>query len=199
VAVHDPDFAEATRNRAKLGTLDSLECSILAAGRAKKGLVDGKKANIVEAITQAHSVDFVSKAGAGGRALALAEAERTKDEGGSMSENEQDQQTEVEESATEETEVVTLAEAEVRQIVEASGLPKAAKERLSGREYKNEQAVTEAVAAEVAYLKEITGSGRVTGQGPSAAPSEQRLSEAELQKRLDDVDRRHGLYVKEGV
>ena len=115
-----------------------------------------------------------------------------------MDEEERDQQTEAGESATEQAEIVTLAEADVTQIVEASGLPKAAKERLASEQYETEQAVTDAVAAEVAYLKEITGSGRVTGQGPSTAPAEQRLSEADLQKRLDNVDRRHGLYVKEG-
>lgn len=198
VAIHDPGFAEATRNRAKLGTLNSLECSILATGRAKKGSVNGQTTKIVEAITEAYSVDFVSQAGAGGRALALVES----DEGGNMDKKkekqEQQEQREIEESAAKETEVVILAEGDAAQIIEASTLPATAKKRLTGQKYETEQAVVNAVVAEVAYLKEITGSGKVFGQGISAEPTEQRLSEADLQKRLDEVDRRHGLYVKEG-
>ena len=73
VAVFDPDFAEKTRNREKMGKLNTLECSILASGMAKSGKRDGQKYKIVEAITQAHAVDWVTRAGAGGRAIALAE------------------------------------------------------------------------------------------------------------------------------
>jgi hypothetical protein len=75
VTIFDPDFAEQTRNRAQAGILDSLECSILAYGTGKPGKApDGKSGYIVEAITAAQSVDWVTKAGAGGRALRLAES-----------------------------------------------------------------------------------------------------------------------------
>jgi hypothetical protein len=43
-------------------------------GRVTRGEVDGKEANIVEAITSAESVDWVTKAGAGGHALNLTES-----------------------------------------------------------------------------------------------------------------------------
>lgn len=60
--------------------LGKMECSILAGGMARKGKVDGVAGNIVERITEALAVDWVTRAGAGGRALDLAEHA----EGGTM-------------------------------------------------------------------------------------------------------------------
>jgi len=79
--IFDPSFAESTRNRDKAGLLKTLECSILAKGKVREGEVDGRKANIVEAITSAISVDLVTRAGAGGHASALAESS-TEESGG---------------------------------------------------------------------------------------------------------------------
>jgi len=82
VVVFDPDFAEQARNRAKAGVLSSLECSILADGRARPGFeLDGRKGKVVEAITAVSSVDWVTRAGAGGKALSLAESASGKPEG----------------------------------------------------------------------------------------------------------------------
>ncbi len=75
VTIFNPDFAEQVRNRAAAGKLGTLECSILAQGTTRKGQVDGKAANIVEAITAAQSVDWVTRAGAGGQALNIAEGQ----------------------------------------------------------------------------------------------------------------------------
>lgn len=76
VVVFDPDFAEAARNRARAGLLSSLECSILADGRARAGFEEGgRKGKVVEAITAVASVDWVTRAGAGGKALSLAESD----------------------------------------------------------------------------------------------------------------------------
>jgi hypothetical protein len=75
VTVFDPDFAESVRNRSDAGELESLECSILASGVARTGEIEGQKAKIVEAITDVSSVDWVTKAGAGGHALRLSESE----------------------------------------------------------------------------------------------------------------------------
>lgn len=50
--------------------------SIRAAGMAKFGEAEGKSGNIVEAITQGRSVDFVTKAGRGGEILQLFESAR---------------------------------------------------------------------------------------------------------------------------
>ncbi len=74
VIVHDPNFAERLRALSAAGKLSAMECSILATGRAKTGQVEGKQANVVEAITAAHAVDWVTRAGAGGRALDLSES-----------------------------------------------------------------------------------------------------------------------------
>lgn len=50
--------------------------SIRALGRARVGEVEGRRGPIVESITAAKSVDFVTTAGAGGRVLSLFEAAR---------------------------------------------------------------------------------------------------------------------------
>lgn len=133
VTVHDPSFAEMVRNRAAAGLLDSLECSILAYGSAKRGTApDGREGNIVEAITAAQSVDWVTKAGAGGHALALAES--AADAAG-----DQPMLTEVEKLAL-------LAE---------SGLHTAAQKRLAGAAYADAAALQTAIATEKAYLAEV--------------------------------------------
>jgi len=76
VGIFDPIFAESVKNRAKLGKLQDLACSILASGRVRPGFEqDGRKGQYVESITSVSSVDWVTKAGAGGRALSLAETE----------------------------------------------------------------------------------------------------------------------------
>jgi len=75
VAVHDPAFAERARNLKELGLLDKLECSILGDGLVRKGFEkDGRKGKLVERFTIARNVDWVSHAGAGGRAVGLAES-----------------------------------------------------------------------------------------------------------------------------
>ena len=215
VAIHDPDFAEATRNRARLNTLTSLECSILATGRVKVQKIDGKKANVVEAITSARSVDWVTRGGAGGHALNLAE---TEDGGNDMSDKEKQEQGQ-EDAPVIETQETVLSEAgqeepeapakadrpkpldgdAVEGFLKASTLPEAAQKRLAEAEYKDKAEVEAAITAEVSYLKTITGSGKPFGQGGGQPPEEKRISEADMQKRFDAIDRQHGLYVAEEV
>jgi len=200
VAVHDPDFAEATRNRKKLGTLETLECSILAAGRTKKGQApDGRKGNIVEAITSAMSVDWVTKAGAGGHAIALAESAG----GEQMAEEEQTTAQETEEESQEATltedggeeeEITYLAESDVKEMLEASRLPPQAQERLAEGQYLDADALKAAVEQERAYIKELTGSGKPFAQGETAPPDAQ-MSEAGYDTAYADILRRHGVYV----
>lgn len=197
VAVHDPDFAEATRNRAILGTLHKLECSILARGRTRPGEAEGRKGYIVEAITAAQSVDWVTSGGAGGHALNLAES-ATDDGGENMSDEKKEKKVEEQDGAQEQkkTEAHVLSEDAVASILSESNLPDPAKERLTGAEYEDEGAVEAAVQREVDYLKEITGSGEPFAQGQTQPPAEKRIGEADLQKRFDAIDRRHGLYVE---
>lgn len=67
--------------RELLGDKDFLEAvglSIRAGGLAEYGQVGDRKGLIVKEITEAQSVDFVTKAGRGGKVLALLESARTK-------------------------------------------------------------------------------------------------------------------------
>jgi len=73
--IFDPATAEKTRNRAAAGELETLHCSILASGKARDGKINGEDYSVVESITQAQSVDLVGRAGAGGRAISIAESE----------------------------------------------------------------------------------------------------------------------------
>jgi len=186
VTVFDPEFAEQTRNRAQAGILDSLECSILAYGKAKPGTVDGRKGNIVEAITAAQSVDFVTKAGAGGHAMNIAEHA----EGISTMETE----TITNVAAT--TPIITnappavtppvlLAEAEVKTELAATTLPAPSQKRLAEGKYPDKAALEAAVASEIAYLKEVTGSGKPVM--PKSAVTGQPATLAEVNKRVDAV------------
>lgn len=72
VGVFGGDFAESVRGRAELGTLEDLHCSILAKGRVRDGFEQGgRKGAYVEAITEGLSVDWVTRAGAGGHAVSV--------------------------------------------------------------------------------------------------------------------------------
>jgi hypothetical protein len=54
--------------------LTHLPCSIYATGDVKKGVeMNGEKVDLVERITDVSSVDWVTRAGAGGQAIELAE------------------------------------------------------------------------------------------------------------------------------
>lgn len=129
VNVFDPAFAEQTRNRAKSNALKSLECSILAYGEAKPGTApDGRKGNIVTKITQAQSVDWVTKAGAGGYALRLAESEQ----GANL-----------------------MDKNKIVELLGKSALPEAARKRLAEREYADEAALNTAIATESDYIKAL--------------------------------------------
>lgn len=74
VLAHKNWFAKDLKELEKNGLLHAMHNSILATGKARVGRVNGQPANIVEDITDVKSVDFVSKAGAGGHVVALIEA-----------------------------------------------------------------------------------------------------------------------------
>ena len=90
-----------------------------------------------------------------------------------------------------------LAESEVQELVEKTNLPGAFKRALMAAEYENEDAVSAAIAEAVSEVKKITGSGQVFGQGQSEPQEQEQVSEADVQKAMDAIDRRHGLIVKE--
>lgn len=72
VIVFDPMFARKVRNREERGILESLHCSIKCDGTSfvKPHIVSGRSGKLVKEFTEVHTVDFVSQAGAGGKALA---------------------------------------------------------------------------------------------------------------------------------
>lgn len=212
VTVFDPGFAEQIRNRAAAGKLDTLECSILATGKARKGKVDGKKAKIVEAITEAHSVDWVTKAGAGGRAVALVEAEAGA--GGDDMEGdvkidgaleevevaEDEDKNEGQKTTPAEQAPKVLATETVAEALSGSRLPKASQVRLVEAKYADEAALTEAIKAEKVYVSEIAGAGKPfggSGSGGGGGEKKPTFEEIEEQAKTDAdaVFSKYGLKV----
>jgi hypothetical protein len=203
VGIFDETFAQNVRNRAQLGTLHNLNCSILAEGTARKGEVDGAEYKIVEAITQAQSVDWVTRAGAGGRALRLAEVgsmeeevktEETEEEGGKAQVGEAEPVTISEtqpepETAPEET---FLAESDVQAALGESNLPDASKERLANAQYADADVLQAAITAEVAYVKKLTGSGRPFAQGASQVTQPEPRTEEEKVAEFNEIMRSIG-------
>lgn len=206
VGIHDPYFARSVRNRQKLGTLHQLENSILATGSVRMGEVGGKPGKIVEAINEVKSVDFVTRAGAGGHALALAESEEgampqeetttivvTESSAITATTGETSTTTSAQNVAITETapatEPVLLSEADVAALLkEDAGLPEASKERLAKGQYAGKEKLQEAIVAEKDYIKKLTGSGKPAGLGESAAaPQHQSVPLAERQKSLDAI------------
>jgi len=192
--VFNPDFAEDVRNRADAGVLDSLHCSILAKGSAKPGKVGETEYNIVQEITDSQSVDWVTRAGAGGHALQLAEL---------AAEPEQEPEPEVGPVALDEIEAqpVTLSEdnategviqplplAEVITELGKTNLPAASVAGLASGQYVDLSEVGAAVTAEVARLK-AAGSGQPLGM--AATPTLPKVKNLqEIQAELSKVNRK---------
>lgn len=173
VTVFDPDFAEKTRNRAESQKLHTLECSIAARGKSVKGEVNGKKANIVKEIDEFFSVDFVTRAGAGGKTVGLLESKpkevssvdkKPEDDVKTEVETEvQETETQPEETVIQETEPEAppkLSKEKATEIVNASTLPKESKERLLEVEYADEANLKEVITKEIDYVVKLTKSGK---------------------------------------
>lgn len=169
--------------------------SIRALGKAKAGEAEGKKGPVIESIVAAKSVDFVTVPGAGGQVLSLFESARGRQS--TSATTEESQVTDEEARALREANTAAvgriavlearLIEADARALVTAalasSGLPEVARARLvpqltaspplaeaGGLDAAALTArVTEAVAAERAYIASVGGSGQVRGFGASAA------------------------------
>lgn len=78
VTIHDPGFAQRVRNLHAANLLEKLECSILASGKTTPGFeLMGRKGHKVTEIVEVASVDWVTRAGAGGHALSIAENDET--------------------------------------------------------------------------------------------------------------------------
>jgi hypothetical protein len=88
---------------------------------------------------------------------------------------------------------VRLAEQDVKQILAQTNLPKAAQSRLLAEAYADDKALREAIETEIEYVKTLTGSGAPFAQGQTTPPAPTKVSEADYQKSLDAIDRRYGL------
>jgi len=212
VVVHDPSFAQRVRNLKAADKLGLMECSILADGMARANYQEGgRKGKFIESISKVDSVDWVTRAGAGGAAMNLSESA----DGNGDNQMEEKPKVEiipVETVETENTPVVPVIVAEtlpesstapvipakvtierVTEMLLATRLPKPAAARLQEREWSDEPALTKAIEDEIAYIKELTGSGKPFAQGESAATQPARMSEADRNKALDAVDSRFGI------
>lgn len=180
VAVHDPNFAERLRNLKAGGLLGKMECSILANGTVKPGYSEGERTGkIVEEISDVISVDWVTRAGAGGRVLAFAENDT---QGGiNMTEETKVESTPVEKPQDEvkekeiiqevkPEEVAPLALAEVMAELKKTDLLPASQMKLLEGTYKDVAEIGVAVEAEKKYLEEVYQSGRVTSLGAIGKP-----------------------------
>ena len=160
IGIFDPAFARKVYNRAQLGTLRNLHLSIIGAGETRKGKIAEAEYAIVTKITSG-SADFVTQAGAGGHAVALAE-EQVPAPG-----TEPETQPETEQTEPVQTEPVaeTLTrEAVLQEIKGLTGVPKVVQERLAEGTYANVDELKAAAQREVDYLKRATGSGKPVAQ-----------------------------------
>ena len=209
------EFEDIVRRRAEAGILDSLHCSILANGKVRKGKYekDGRNGLYVESIDgDGAMIDWVTRAGAGGRALRLAEsdtevtnmAEETKEvqqdaeviaeavievENVRLSEDHQEGEAIAE--VVETNEPVFLTETEIGDVIGGYRLPVVAKERLSGKKYQSIGELQEAIDSELQYIKELTGSGKPFA-GQATRLTGKSASLKEVKELQTDVNKRWG-------
>ena len=212
VVIFDADFAETTRNRARAGQLGTLQCSILAHGNVKEAELDGQKVNMVESITSVESVDWVSRAGAGGRAMDIAESELQK--AAMTGTTEQEEITEgdpevVEEVLTEEEPApvsepepevdpapVTEAEpVDVSAALQEAGIAAPLAEQIAAVDWANADQIEGFAKVLAAQIAGIQQPGAAFGLGETAQPAppnrEQQLAEGDAKR--DELFSRYGL------
>jgi hypothetical protein len=185
--------------------------SIRASGWAKPGEAEGRKGPVIERLDQGHSIDFVTKAGAGGKVLSLMESARPRPitEEDSMTEAEakalQESLTRLEEQNRQQAQALErlqeaailreaqdIAAAEVRRstlpdLTQARVIREAVArvpvaEGVIDREAFAAQ-LTEAVRQAAAEVNQALGSGAVRGLG-STVMTESDVSAEEAEKQL---------------
>lgn len=183
--------------------------SIRASGRAVQGEADGRRGPIIQELTAARTVDFVTQAGAGGKIVEMFEAARpsrqtvTREDKSVDTKELQEAVQRLEQDNARMREALLLRDARefVRQEVETASVPDVTKERLVERLSANPPSrdgeldtdayrtqIAEAVQDEQAYLAAAIPSGRVAGMG--GAPEPRREDE---EKRLMDAFARLGV------
>lgn len=220
VVVHKEWFAKDCRALQKEDLLDRMECSIIGTGKAKAGKVGETEYSIVESITEG-GADWVTRAGAGGRALAIAESDTSGGENVTEKENEieevaedaktvtlreddeteqpdveaQDKEPEAEqdeELEAEDTEQEALSAESVNGLLAESGLGTDAIQMLAARPYQDEQEVQTAIGEMTAMIKRLTGSGQPFDQGRTSPVT------AQARTPQEDIDAYRALKEKWG-
>jgi hypothetical protein len=209
-------YAKAKANPSFASTLNVIAphigTSIRAGGKVSQGVIEGRSGPIVEQLTVGKSVDYVTRAGAGGKVLTLLESARqqlaTTDKGDTMGHSE-DIARLTEANTTLQQQVSSLLEAQQRnmakglisqQLSQYATLPTSTRARLIENisnlalpitdvgtldTAKLSEAVTAAVTAEVAYLAKL-GVGGVRGLGNSKPID---LAEIDMDKEWQELDK----------
>jgi hypothetical protein len=223
VAVHDPEFARKARNLATLGLLEKLECSILGKGLARPYREGERSGSRIEELTAVATVEWVSRAGAGGHATSIAES--AEGEAGMTKEEQQEgaaapvatAETLVEEVVHEAAEgapqadaapaaaplaeveaapaqPVVLSEAEVAEVFVAEHAPEIVRKWLAGRPFASAAEAQAAVREMVQDLVRSTGSGKPWGLGAAQVEERgQRMTDEEYNKRANAIARKYNL------
>lgn len=197
--------------------------SIRANGRAMAGEAEGRRGSIIQEITAAKSVDFVTKPGAGGQILQLFEAARP---GHRDSAKEKD----MEELREAQAQIATLTEQNARlqealllrdakdyvgaSLAEAT-LPDVTKRRLSERLTSNPPIgqdgtldktayttrIAEAIEAETEYLQAVAGygAGRIEGMNSGGTTNAAEAETANVTKRMVESFRALGMSEAEAT
>lgn len=173
VTVTDPDHAEKIRNQRDSGTLDALECSIYASGISRPAEVDGKKRNVVEDIEEYRSIDWVTKAGAGGHVA------------GVLSESANGTPPAPKPSS------ILSDSAVLAELSKYPAMVASIKTRiLQAAQYPSKEAVHEAAKAELAYLRENSGRAPNFGETPTDKGPAQ-LTEKEIDGRINRINQKY--------
>jgi len=197
IMIYDPATAEKTRARAAANELDTMHFSIHANGRARPAKIDGRECKAVEAITACDSIDIVSRAGAGGRALNLAETEAG---GNSMDEQKKDDQLEEGSTDAQNVEIneqetdapATVTPERIKAMLAEAKVPQRFHKWIERGTYADEAAVTAAIAEAQKDAAELTEAGKPWGLGPvdQTAITESR---ANLDAAYAEIEKRHGI------
>lgn len=208
-----PSYAESIDSLAP-----HIGVSIRANGRAVAGEAEGQRGAIVQEITSAKSIDFVTKPGAGGQIISMFEAARP-------SRDITEEKTDVDEQKLQEaqeqiakltadnarlSEALTLRDATefVRQTLNESTLPDVTKGRLVEALAANPPIkdgvldeevyatrIAEAVATETTYLQQVAGygAGNIEGMGGGSQPVATQPDEAAEVARMAEAFRSLGM------
>ncbi len=173
--------------------------SIVASGRRKTGVAEGKKGPVIEAIDSGASIDFVTQAGAGGQVISLFEAARGRaisealEEGDDVSEQElkeaRDAQAAAEQkAATAEAELARLREGAI--LREARDIAMTALAKVTDLPEITRERLVEAVSADPsAHVKD----GKLDAEAFGAAIAEAVKAEAAYLAKITGSGRVSGL------